>query len=108
MDCCSKRPLLAPRAARTACSPAARNRTGQHEACDVEAGQHPDAKDYRIEQHERLASLMVQRVLVSGDLDACGQIFGRSLLGNTGLRTAQNVSQLRARHATRQARVEHA
>ena len=78
---------------------AARDGARQHEAGDVEAGQQPDAKDHRIEQQERLANMLVQRLLITGDSHACGQATVWHFLGNHGLGAAQVIGQLRLRDA---------
>ncbi len=86
----------------------ARNRTRQHEAGDVEAGQRPDAEDHGIEQHERRANLLAQRLLVLRDPDSRGYgwAVGGGLLGDDGLRARELIGELGNRHAAGQPRVE--
>ena len=85
----------------------ARNRPRQHEAGNVEAGQRPDAEDHAIDQRERLANLLVQRLLVLRDRDSgsngwavCG------LFGNNCLCASELIGELRDGHAVGQPCVE--
>ena len=69
----------------------ARHGTRQHEAGEVEAGQGPDAEDDRIEQHERLAGVVAERLLVTGDGNACGNAFiVGHFFGDDGLGAAES------------------
>ena len=58
-------------------------------------------KNHGVEQQERLADLLIHRLLVFGDGDACGQRAVGDLFGNDGLRAAQMIRELRSRHAVR-------
>ena len=67
-----------------------RNGAGQHETGDVEAGQRPDAEDHGVEQHQRLANPLIERLLIPGDRDAgsngaVGGLFGDDCLGASEL-----------------------
>ncbi len=77
----------------------ARHCSRQHEAGYVEACQRPDTNDHGVEQHERLARIIAERLLIASNGNARGHIVAGDLFGDDGLRSAESRSQLRRRHA---------
>ena len=78
----------------------------QHQTGHVEAGQRPDAEDHRVEQQQRLAQTLVQRLLITGDFNARGQIAVRDFLRGHGLRAAHLIRKLRGCHVIRQPHIK--